>query len=162
MRWIVCHFKVNSKYGFDVCYLKKLLGNELSRNLLFVRAFRGCDSTSRIYEIGKKVLFEKLLKNYSIMKSCTGEFAKCNQVQSIIINSGINVFISLYGGKPDLSLTQLRSNFLVKKISSAKSYVKPEKLPPTISAAKFHSKLVYYQIMLWMGKDDKMNPIDWG
>ena len=96
------------------------------------------------------------------MKSCTGEFAKCNQVQSIIINSGINVFISLYGGKPDLSLTQLRSNFLVKKISSAKSYVKPEKLSPTISAAKFHSKLVYYQIILWMGKDDKMNPIDRG
>jgi hypothetical protein len=54
--------KLKSKYVYDICSLKDLLGCEVSTQLLFVHAFTGCDSTSRIYGIGKKALFQKLIK----------------------------------------------------------------------------------------------------
>jgi len=46
-------------------------------------------------------------------------------------------------------------------VSSAKSFVKPEKLPPIVSTAKFHSQRAFLQIMVWMRKDGKMDPKDW-
>ena len=50
----------------------------------------------------------------------------------------------------------------VKKVATAKGYVKPERLPPTTSAAKFHCRRTYLQVMQWMSKSDALNLTEWG
>jgi len=147
---------------YDIRCLKELLGREVSTELLFVHAFTGCDSTSRIYGIAKKTLFQKLIKPDSLIRASAVIFTTVDQDVSTIIDSGSQVFVSLFGGKAGTSLTNLRNTLLAKKVSSAKSFVKPEKLPPTVSTAKFHSQRSFYQIMVWMKKDGNMDPKDWG
>ena len=49
----------------------------------------------------------------------------------------------------------------VKKVATAKSFVKTERLPPTTSAAKLHCR-TYLQVMQWMSKLDGMNSTEWG
>ena len=49
---------------------------------------------------------------------------------------------------------------LIKKIINAKSFVKPERLPPTEEATKYHSYRVNQQVQAWRGKE--INLIDWG
>ncbi len=49
-----------------------------------------------------------------------------------------------------------------KKIVTAKSFVTPERLPPTESSTKYHCQRVYFQIMVWIGKESEMNTVDWG
>ena len=39
---------------YNINLLKETLGNDVCNELLFVHAYSGCDSTSRIYGIGKK------------------------------------------------------------------------------------------------------------
>ena len=48
-----------------------------------------------------------------------------------------------------------------KKVAAAKSFVTPEHLPPTESATKFHCLRVYYQVMVWMGMESDLDPLDW-
>ena len=45
---------------------------------------------------------------------------------------------------------------------SLKSFVYPERLPPTSSSIKFYGVRVYYQIMVWIGTDDGMDALEWG
>ena len=67
-----------------------------------------------------------------------------------------------FGGKPKDILSLLRHINFTKKMASAKTFVIPERLPPTSSATTFHSLRVYYQIMVWMGMANDTNPTDWG
>lgn len=68
----------------------------------------------------------------------------------------------LFGGKSSQTLCSLRHSILIKKVTSATSFVTPERLPPTASATKYHSLRVYYQIMTWIGKEDGMDETEWG
>ena len=70
--------------------------------------------------------------------------------------------VSLFGGSQTDSLEYLRCKFISKKVVTTKSFVKPERLPPTTSAAKFHSKRSYFQVRQWIGKSDEMDPTEWG
>ena len=59
-------------------------------------------------------------------------------------------------------MNELRHRILLQKVTSAKSFVVPEHLPPTESATRFHSYRSYYQIMIWQGLDQGMHVTDWG
>ena len=62
----------------------------------------------------------------------------------------------LFGGKGTDSLATMRYNTFSKKVVSASSFVTPERLPPTESATKLHCRRAYYQVMVWVGKDEGM------
>ena len=49
----------------------------------------------------------------------------------------------------------------LEKLSKAKSFVKPELLPPTSSSLRYHSFRAYYQILKWLGRDT-IEPEKWG
>ena len=49
----------------------------------------------------------------------------------------------------------------VKTVATAKGYVKHETLPPTTSAAKFHCRRTYLQVMQWMSKSNALNSTEW-
>ena len=46
------------------------------------------------------------------------------------------------------------------KLVSSKTKIKPEVLPPTLSAAKYHSMRVFCQVMQWKGRE--IGPTLWG
>ena len=42
------------------------------------------------------------------------------------------------------------------------SLLLPGRLPPTSPATRLYSQRVYFQIMVWMGMANEMNPTEWG
>ncbi|KAG7169069.1 hypothetical protein Hamer_G018838 [Homarus americanus] len=146
----------------NISEMKQVLGSDMCSQLLFIHAFTGCDTTSRIFSVGKKSAFQKLVNGELTIQTCANVFLLPNQANSVIEDLGSKAMAVLFGGKSTDSLASLRYNLLIKKIVSAKSFVSPERLPPTTSSTKYHSFRVYYQIMVWTGKESDMNAVDWG
>lgn len=147
---------------YNINQLKVSLGEELCSQLLFLHAFTGCDSTSRVFGIGKRTAFQKLAKGESTIKTCAKTFIVPNQPRDTVVENGTNAMVELFGGNSCDSLAKLRYNLFVKKLASAKSFVTPERLPPTASSTRYHSLRVYYQVMVWMGSEGDLNATDWG
>ena len=147
---------------YSINRMREVLGNELCSHLLFIHAVTGCDTTSRIFGIGKKTVFHKFVKGDTVLRSCANAFITPNQTTDIIDNLGCQVMAVLFGGKSTDSLTRVRYKIFCKKVVGASSFVTPERLPPPSSASSLHSRRVYYQIMVWIGKDNSMNAMKWG
>ena len=67
----------------------------------------------------------------------------------------------LYHANEGESINALRKRLLFTKVAKATSFVKPERLPPTKSALKFHSLRIFLQVLKWIG-DDSLKPEEWG
>ena len=147
---------------YNIKQLKADLGKDLCSKLLFLHAYTGCDSTSRIFGIGKKSVFQKLVKGNPTLVSCGSTFLLPSQPKERIEELGIKAMSVMFGGRCNDSLASLRYNLFVKKIANAKSFVTPERLPPTPASTKFHSLRAYYQVMEWMESEGDMNVTDWG
>jgi hypothetical protein len=80
----------------------------------------------------------------------------------MIDDLGSKAMIAIFGGKCIDSLASLRYNIFIKKIASAKSFVTPERLPPTASSTKFHCLRTYYQIMVWTEREGDIDVMNWG
>ena len=63
-------------------------------------------------------------------------------------------------GKPETKLNTIRYQKLKAKIAVSTTFVKPESLPPTEGATRYHSLRVYCQIMEWKGQF--LDPLEWG
>lgn len=126
---------------YNIKRLKAILG-DLCSQLLFVHAFTGCDTTSRIFGVGKKSVFQRLVKD-STMQSTANAFLLQNQTKEVIENLGCQVMVIIFGGKGTDSLASLRYNIFTKKVVAAKSFVIPERLPlqhpPLSSTASGHT-----------------------
>ena len=142
--------------------LRRLLGFEMCQQLLFLHAFTGCDTTLRIYGIGKKAIFQRLVKKDQQLQRIANQFIAINQSSQQITELASDAMVTLFGGKCSDSLSIMRSDIFRKKVATSSTHVTPEKLPPTKSAAEYHGRRVYYQIMTWMSTSKFMNPIDWG
>lgn len=147
---------------YNINKLKGCLGPQLCANLLYIHSFTGCDTTSRIFGMGKKQLFQKFVKGDINLESCASAFLKPGQTIGAIEETGHLSMVLLFGGKPTDSLRSLRYTVLKKKITSASSFVAPARLPPTASATKYHAMRSYYQIMIWMGLECNLDATDWG
>lgn len=147
---------------YHINTIAQKLGRVLCTRLLFLHAFTGSDSTSRIYGVGKRTAFHKLLSGNKDLNTCADVFVSKNKTRKVIERNGNNAMVALFGGKQPLSLNSLRTQTLKKKVISAKSFVSPERLPPTESCSKYHSLRVYFQVMTWMGNESLMDPLSWG
>ena len=123
-------------------------------DLLFIHAFTGCDTTSRIFGVGKQFIFQKFAHNHLILRNCSEIFCIPNVDQITVEGTGCKGMVCLFNGGQYESLGSLRYKFLCKKVATASTFVKPERLPPTTSATKFHARRTYLQVMEWMGMDD--------
>ena len=135
---------------YDTNAIKHVPNDEICHILLFCM-------------LGKKSALYKLIKEDSILKSYGWVlvFSAPNQDPVVIESTGCKVMIALYNGKPEDSLRDLRYTILCKKVSAAKSFVTPERLPPAASATKFHSLRCYFQVMMWIGITDGMEVTEW-
>jgi hypothetical protein len=111
--------------------------------------------------LGKRVFFRKLMKGDPVVKSCANVFTVPHQTTEVIGELGCQVMAIIFGGKCTDSLAALRCKIMSKKVLHSSSFVTPERLPPTESATKFHCRRTYYQIMVWMGMEDGMDPTCW-
>ena len=147
---------------YNIRVLKQLLGDDVCSDLLFAHAFSGCDTTSRIFGVGKKSVFQKVVKADPVFRACSNVFCSPKTNKDTIETTGCKAMVSLFNGTPSQSLVSLRYSFLSKKVATAKTFVKSERLPPTPSATKHHSLRSYLQIMQWMHNGDDMDPTEWG
>ena len=91
-------------------------------------------------------------------------FIKCEELEKIV-KLGKQAIVALYGGKPDDDLEHLRHVKYLQKLMTHTTAVEPKNLPPTPSAAEFHSMRTYYQVQVWRslnaGSFD-LEATDWG
>ena len=84
---------------YNINLLKNILGDDVCSQLLFLHAFTGCDSTSRIFNIGKKPVFRKLIRVDKVIKSCASTFIVEKNSQEDISTIGETKMVHLFGGK---------------------------------------------------------------
>ena len=140
--------------------MKSVLGTRVCENILFAHALLGCDTTSRVFGIGKGVALKQLRssEDFNIQAEV---FNRRSVTAEEIAKAGEKALVSLYNGnREEDTLDQLRLQRFCQKVSSSSSYVQPQTLPPTSGAASCFSFRVYHQVQAWRGFD--LPPTDWG
>ena len=162
--WFQPNQKKDSKKGQRCWYISATsehLGNLVCDNILFLHSILGCDTTSRLYGIGKCAAVVRI-KNDEFFHSQAQLFMTPRANQMDVIQAGEKALLKLYNGHTDENLNELRlRKFCDKSVNSTKA-VEPESLPPTKAAAKYHSLRVYQQVQVWMGNEQDVPPEQWG
>ena len=154
--------KKNSKARiWDVKDVKERLGSFICKHILFIHAMLGCDSTSRVFGLGKGVLLKKIRSNPHLQQYAN-VFSSRQSTNEDIKKAGEQTLVILYGGKKNDDLNFLRHKKFCEKVASNVASIEPQTLPPTSAAMKYHSYRVYYQICVWNEWDSEMLPEDWG
>ena len=147
---------------FSIRDLQSKIDPIILKNILCLHAWSGCDITSATLGFGKGAILKKM-KNNSKLRDICQIFYNQNATHIDIAYAGERIFIILYGGKHRDDLGKLRHNIYMKQVSTSKSKIRPEILPPTKSAAEFHSYRVYLQVMQWSRFHSiGMSPNEWG
>ena len=131
---------------FDVYQYSSILGNELCNALLFIYAFSGCDTTSQFHNIGKGTTLDMFAKS-SKLPLFAQTFMSPTSTHQDIEKNGEDAVLLLYKANQGESIIGLRKRLFLEKLAKAKSFVKPERLPPTCSSLRYHSFRMYYQIL---------------
>ena len=149
-----------TKRVWNIKETKNLLGPSVCKNILFVHALLGCDTTSSIYGIGKGVALHEI-KTDALFREQADVFNRAVATKKEVVEAGEKALLCLYNNKPaDESLNSLRYTRFCQKVATAKSFLQPGSLPPTSSAAAYHSQRVYFQIQQWEGV--LLKPAEWG
>ena len=122
---------------------KDQLGREVCTNLLFLHTITGCDTTSRLYGVGKATALKKF-ENVPYFREQASVFS-CHLVISDILTTGEKALVSLFGGKPGVGFDALRDQWYFGKLATKTSHIEPQNLPPTAAAARFHSLRVTFK-----------------
>ena len=140
---------------------KTALGEDTCIFLPFVHAIVGCDTTSRVYGIGKGIALKKVMNN-DHFKEKAAVFMSENKSKKDVIKAVEEALVCLFGGLPYEGLDILRFGKFLNKVSTGTSCVQVHKLPPTADAARFHSLRVYLQSQTWIDKSDDLNAQEYG
>ena len=131
---------------------KLKLGSELCNHILFIHAILGCDTTSSVYGLGKGLALKKYLKDNEF-RECAAVFcdSDSNAVDDIV-KYGEKAMVLLFGKNIQENLDSIRLSVFYQKVAGSIKCVKPENLPPTSSATRYHSLSVFHQIQVWKGE----------
>jgi hypothetical protein len=155
------HFFGKEAKHWDITKTAIMLGEDVCRVLPFVHAVTGCDSTSRIFGIGKSLALKKCI-NSEYFRAQGEVFNDKNSSRDAILKAGEEAISCLYGGLPLEGLQILRwRKFTSKTICSRAKSVLIQSLPPTPDAASLHCLRTYYQCQIWL-HEVCMDPKEWG
>ena len=141
--------------------LKEKLGQEVCSNMLFIHAILGCDTTSRLYGIGKGVSLKKFFASQHFRDQAQ-VFNNTSASKEDVVAAGEKALVCVYNGKSDEGLDSLRYRRYCEKVATNTSQVQPQSLPPTSAAARYHSLRVYIQVQQWKGVGETMSAEEWG
>ena len=99
---------------YDIKVIKQVFEDEICHSLLFLHAFTGCDTTSRIFGLGKKSALYKF-KEDSTLKSYARVFSAPNQNPVVIESTGYKVMIASFNATLGDSLRDLRYTISARK-----------------------------------------------
>ena len=103
--------------------IKHTKGARVFENILFGHALLGCDTTSRVFGIGKGVAL-KQLRNSEDFNIQAEVFNRRSVTTEEIAIAGESALVSLYSGsKKGDTLDQLRLQKFCQKVGSSSSYV---------------------------------------
>jgi hypothetical protein len=145
----------------DIYAIRSSLQDEVVQCLLMLHAFTGCDSTSRIFSVGKQTVFKRIVTDEQFRADAL-LFSSAELSPSEVDAIGCRIMVQLFGGKAADTLSGCRKRQLMTKVKSSKTFVSPERLPPTASATKYHSLRSYLQVRIWQCTANDLNPADWG
>lgn len=154
-------FFKTEKRIWDINTTKAKLGDMCEHHLLFIHAFLGCDTTSSFFGIGKQVGL-KLAQSDDTFKKAASVFSSDNASKEEIEFAGEQAAIRIYKGEGSDTLLSLRKRHFLTKAAVSMVCIRPESLPPTPSALKYHSLRAYLQIRIWRDNSSSMKPEDWG
>jgi hypothetical protein len=92
---------------------------------------------------------------------CADVFNDPSAKATDVVAAGEKATVSLYNGSESDSLDVLRFKRFSEKVVRNTVSIKPQSLPPTSAAAKFHSMRAYYQTQVWRG-NDRLLATEWG
>ena len=96
---------------WDIKQVKNDIGPFARKHILFLHAFLGCDTTSRIFGIGKGTILKKF--NLSIaLQQAANVFDSPISNHEEIASAGEKAFVALYNGKAEDSPNTLRFKVL--------------------------------------------------
>ena len=81
---------------YNIKVLKRLLGDDVCSDLLFVHAFSGCDTTSRIFGVGKKSVVQKVIAGDSVLHECSNVFRTPTADPATVETSACDAMVSLF------------------------------------------------------------------
>ena len=84
---------------WNIKALKDILGPQTSKHLLFLHAVLGCDTTSRLYGVGKSVSLKKFLKNDDL-KKVADVFHNENSSEEEVAEAGEHALVSFLQWQP--------------------------------------------------------------
>ena len=90
---------------------KEKLGQDICSNILFIHAFLGCDTTSRLYGIGKGISLSKC-KASSMFREQAKVFNSDSASTCDVVDAGEKALILVYNGKLTDTLDSLRQTIL--------------------------------------------------
>ena len=112
---------LKKKKIWDITETKRVLGSDMCHILPFIHAFTGCDTTSRIYGIGKGIVLKKAVKD-SNFKTQANVFMNTSSPIDIE-TAGENEFKCVYNGKTNEDLDALRFRKFVQKVNTSKDSI---------------------------------------
>ena len=130
-------------------------------HILAIHAWGGCDTTSAVFGHGKCRILKLAQQSQEVRQWCA-VFAQEDATWGAVGEAGERIFISMYDGKPDDSLTKLRHARYREIAATNSSVLRPERLPLTERTAFEHSIRVHLQVMIWKSLNVvHMEPCSW-
>lgn len=161
--YLVNHSSIKDKSftALHINAIQRSLGPSLAKCILFLHAFLGCDTTSRLYGVRRSEVLEKA-QGSPELADIASVFLNPESTPDEVGRAGIAAFLIIYGAQPGEKLWQLRHRkFVAKAANNAIKTVDPRTLAPTEDAAILHALRVYLQVQIWLG-NTSLNPLAWG
>ena len=146
---------------WNIKAVKQRLGPDMCQHILFLHAFLGCDTTSRLHGIGKGASLKKYQTNNSFREQAMVLHSRSASTHDVT-RAGERALVIIYNGRSTDTLDSFRHQRFREKVASSATHVHPQTLPPTSGAAKYHSMRVYLQVQEWKGSADGLIPTEWG
>jgi len=109
-----------SNVVYDICAMRKSLHADVVKCLLTLHAFTGCDTTSRIFSVGKQTAFKRLLSDEQL-RSDALLFSSSNLSPNDVEVIGCRVMVQLFGGKVSDTLNTFRNRQFIGKSQICKA-----------------------------------------
>ena len=104
----------------------------------------------------------KKLVNSKEIDKIAQVFREDSTTQNDVAEAEEKALMVLYGAHKETSLDRLRQRNIFDNIFVKLSHVDPASLPPTSSAAKYHSLRAYLQVQQWQHESCTLSGEDWG
>ena len=135
----------NSPRCWNIKYVPRVLGRAVYNNMLFAHAILICDATSRVFSMGKGLALKHIRSDNHFITQAE-IFLQENATLADISSAGEAALVCLYTGAVGDTLDKLRLQRFHQKVATSRHFLQPENLPPTSSAAKYHSLHVYLHV----------------